>query len=157
MSGSISSLFKKERLWGNRSCRSLQKSNRERIALDFFKKERRQWFACDSSESLSKTSDSLEKKLFFECFWQFSPFVCQKSESFPLLFAQPLFFNEGRDRFALVALYKRDTMSKLIPSIFKTERLERFALFHERIALLITKNERFARTTGDRIPNPECV
>ena len=157
MSGSISSLFKKERPWGNRSCRSLQKSNREQIALDFFKKERRQWFACDSSESLSKTSDSLEKKLFFECFWQFSPFVCQKSESFPLLFAQPLFFKEGRDRFALVALYKRDTMSKLIPWIFKTERLERFALFHERIALLITKNERFARTTGDRIPNPECV
>ena len=119
MSGSISSLFNKERPWGNRFCRSLQKSNRKRIALDFFKKEQRQWFACDSSESLSKTSDSLEKKLFFECFWQFSPFVCQKSESFPLLFAQPLFFKEGRDRFALVALYKRDTMSKLIPSIFK--------------------------------------
>ena len=30
----------------------------------------------------------------------------------------------------------------------------RFAIFHERIALLLTKNERIARKTDERCPNP---
>ena len=35
------------------------------------------------------------------------------------------------------------------------ERRERFTLFHERIALLLTKtNDRFARKTDERIPGP---
>ena len=32
---------------------------------------------------------------------------------------------------------------------------ERFALFHERIALSLTKNERFTQKTEEQIPNPE--
>ena len=33
-----------------------------------------------------KTIDSIEKNAFFVCFWHFSPFVCQKSESLPSIF-----------------------------------------------------------------------
>ena len=34
------------------------------------------------------------------------------------------------------------------------ERWEQFALFHEGIPLLLTKNERIAQKTDERIPNP---
>ena len=59
---SLPSLLKKEQPWANRSRfsliwairsrRSLQKSNREQIALNFYEKERRHWLAIDSSKSL---------------------------------------------------------------------------------------------------------
>ena len=87
----ISSLFKK--------------SDRERMALDFFKKEQCQWFAHDSSELLSKTSDSLE----ITCFWQFftavPPFYAKKKQIAP------------------IALYKRVTVSELLPPLCKKEWL----------------------------------
>ena len=34
------------------------------------------------------------------------------------------------------------------------ERRERFALFHEQIALSLTKNEQIAQKTDEQIPNP---
>ena len=37
------------------------------------------------------------------------------------------------------------------------ERLEQFALFHEQMALSLTKNEQFARKTDERILNPGFV
>ena len=38
--------------------------------------------------------------------------------------------------------------------ILQQEQREGFALFHERIALLLTKNEQIAQKTNERIPNP---
>ena len=95
--------------WANRSHCFLQERNRERfapIALDkraivseslssIFKKERHYWFARDASESLSKTSDLLEKIHFLvvvDSFSQFFPFFMSKSKSVPSLFAPSLFF-----------------------------------------------------------------
>ena len=37
------------------------------------------------------------------------------------------------------------------------ERWERFALFHERIALLLTKKEQITQKTNGQIPNPDSV
>ena len=61
------------------------------------------------------------------------------------------------ERIAPVTLYKRATVSESISSIFKKERREWIILFHERIALLITKNEQFELMiwSDDRIPNPD--
>ena len=98
-----------------------------------------------------------------------------KSETLPLLFAHSLFFKEQFNRFSLVALYKRETLShslrlsmtkepleRFAPatvsdsqrSLMTKEQRERFALFHERIALSLTKNEQIARKTDERSPNP---
>ena len=74
VSDSLSLLFKKERPLANRSCRSIQNSNCEQIALNFFKiRSGRSWQKSDrsnllffTSESLfrsEKTSDSLEKTM----------------------------------------------------------------------------------------------
>ena len=61
------------------------------------------------------------------------------------------------ERIAPVTLYKRATVSESISSIFKKERREWIILFHERIALLITKNEQFDLMiwSDDRSPNPD--
>ena len=61
------------------------------------------------------------------------------------------------ERIAPVTLYKRATVSESISSIFKKERREWIILFHERIALLITKNEQFDLMIWSdyRIPNPD--
>ena len=134
-----------------------------------------------SSESLSKNEQIALKKerftkknLFLGCFRHFLTvftLLCQKSESLQLLFAKLLFFKDRWDQFSLVALYKkrdceriapvtlykRATVSESISSIFKKERREWIILFHERIALLITKNEQFDLMiwSDDRIPNPD--
>ena len=69
-------------------------SDRERIAtLDFFKKEHRQWFARESSESLAKNMQFAQKRIFCMFLTVFLPFM-PKSESLPLLFAQSLFTKE---------------------------------------------------------------
>ena len=94
MSESILSLFKKERPWANRSCRSLQK----RIPLDFFKK--------------SGVSDLLVIRA--NC--------SQKSESLPSFFPQLLFFKDRRDWFTLFSLQKSATVSKPLPLLFTKER-----------------------------------
>ena len=65
-------------------------------------------------------------------------------ESLPLLFAYSLFFKERLEWFAPVALYKRATVSDSLRSLMTKERWEGFALFHKRIALLLTKNEQIA-------------
>ena len=46
------------------------------------------------------------------------------------------------DQIALINLVRRLIVSESIPSIFKKDRRERFNLFHDRINLSITKNER---------------
>ena len=121
MSKSLSSLFTKERLWTNPCCCSLQNSVRERIALNFFKKERRQWFTRDLSKLHSKNEQTFFICIqFLVCFGQFSPLFMPKEWIAPAPVAiRSVAFLKKINGINLVALYKRATMSKLIPSIFK--------------------------------------
>ena len=50
-------------------------------------------------------------------------------------------------------LFRSQKMSDWLKKIRK-ERQKRFALFHEQIAILLTKNELLARKTKEKIPNP---
>ena len=50
-------------------------------------------------------------------------------------------------------LFRSQKMSDWHKKICK-ERRKRFALFHEQIAILLTKNELLARKTKEKIPNP---
>ena len=92
------------------------------------KKEQCQGFARDSSDSLSKTSDSLKKKTIFHMFLTVSlPLYVKRANC---SCRASLFYKDQRDRFAFVALYKRVTVSELISSVFKQERWERLTFFH---------------------------
>ena len=53
-----------------------------------------------------------------------------------------------------MALYKRATVTDLLSLPKTKERLERFALFPERIAVLLTKREWFVRKTDEWNPVP---
>ena len=84
----------KERLWANHSRHSLMWATMSKSLLSLCKKERHEWFPCDLSKSLSKTSNSLNKIHIFHMFSSFSllsPFFMTKSESLLSLFAQLLF------------------------------------------------------------------
>ena len=50
-------------------------------------------------------------------------------------------------------LFRSQKMSDWLKKIRK-ERRKRFALFHEQIAILLTKNELLARKSKEKIPNP---
>ena len=64
----------------------------------------KEWFARDSSKSLSKNKWFAWKNKFFACFWQFVLILRPKSESLLSLFTQSLFFQERQEPFTLVAL-----------------------------------------------------
>ena len=66
-----------------------------------------------------------------------------------------LFNMNNHERIGPVALYKRANVSDSLPSLMTKEQWERFALFHDQIALSLTKNELFARKTSERISNPD--
>ena len=107
VSDSLSSLFKKELSWANWYHRFKKKSDCEQIALVTL------YLRTTVSESLS--IESLKKhilRMFLTVFHSFSYFVWQQSKLFPSLFVQLFFFNDGRDWFAFVALYKRATVSE---------------------------------------------
>ena len=76
-----------------------------------------------------------------------------KSKSVPSLFAHLLFFKEQLEWFAPVDLYKRANMSDSLRLLMTKVWWERFALFRERITLLLPKNELIAQKTDERIPN----
>ena len=61
---------------------------------------------------------------------------------------------EQQEWFAQVAHDKRATLSNSLTSLFTKERQERITLFHERITLSLTKNERIDQKKDERIPNP---
>ena len=117
MSDLLSSLFIKDRPWANLSLCSLQKSDCRSL------KKKCEWFARNSSESLLKTSNLLEKIHIFRLLFTAFPLFMPKSESLPSLFAPSLFFKEqpwanrscrslqkgNRERFAPVTFYKRAT------------------------------------------------
>ena len=56
--------------------------------------------------------------MFMIVFRFFSLFFTPKSKSLPPLYAQSLFFKERTERFALIALYKRATVSESLPLLF---------------------------------------
>ena len=56
---------------------------------------------------------------------------------------------------SVAIFYKRVTVSDSLRLLMAKEHRDQFALFHEQIALSLTKNERFAQKRDDQIPNPE--
>ena len=52
------------------------------------------------------------------------------------------------------AIQKRATESDLLRSLITKDWRERFTFFYEQIAFSLTKNERIARKTDERIHNP---
>ena len=61
----------------------------------------------------------------------------------------------------MVALQQQDRYGQCLQLLYDSSRSlmtkdqqARIALFHEQIALLLTKNEQIARKTDERIPNP---
>ena len=132
MSDSLLLLFKKEQPWANRSCRFLKNSDCERIALDFFLKKRCQWFAHDSSKSISKNEGFAWNNFYFlyvfDRFSMLFPLLMPKSKLLPWLFAPLLFFKERREWFTII---------------------------WEEIALLLTKNAWFAQKKRSEFPNPD--
>ena len=93
------------------------------------------------SNSLQKTSDSLEKFVFLYVFDSFSHFLSSRAihSGCSLLIADALFFKERLEQFTPIALYTRVTMINSLRSLMTKERRELFALFHERIALVLQK------------------
>ena len=107
MSDSLWSLFEKEQPWVNSSCRSLKKSDHERIAL----------LALYKRATVSKLLSSYctYYSYVFDSFsLHASPLFKPKSESLKLLFAPPVILKEQQEQFALVTLYKRVTMIALV-------------------------------------------
>ena len=81
-----------------------------------------------------------------------------KSELLPSLSAPLLFFKEGQEKFTLVTLYKKVTVSESLPRSLQKSDCDRFALFQQRIAISLfrsQKNKRFALKPKERIPNSE--
>ena len=152
MSDSILSIFNKVQTWANRSRHSLKKSDRERIVLVdllkiatvseslsiYFRKS-------DISDSLMIRENHSQKNVFLVCFWLFSPFLCQKSESLMSIFTKEQPWADRSRR-----CFKKSDGSDSIRWIFKKDRRE-----NSHFSRKITKNERFARKTDDRIPNPD--
>ena len=79
-------------------CRSLKKVDRDRIALVQYIFEKEGPWSNRSRRSLKKIEkiESLSKNVFFVCFWQFPPFLCQKSELLPSIFALRSFSRSNR-------------------------------------------------------------
>ena len=111
----------KERRWANRFSRSLQMSNRERIALvALYKrvtwvncshcslKSQCEWSAQDSLFHSQKTSYSLWKNScfyhVFDSFRLFFPFLCPRANFSRLSLLRCSIFKEWREWFALIAL-----------------------------------------------------
>ena len=120
----------KEQLWAIRSCRSLQKS---KSLLLLFKKEQCEWFARDASESLAK-SERFTQKID-----SFPPFLCPRVNRSRHSWLSCFYFKSDLSFLLSTLFTKRATMSDSLRSLMTKERQERFALFHKRIALSLTK------------------
>ena len=138
MSKSISSLFKKERSWANCSCWSFKIATVSESLSIYFRKS-------DISDLLMIGENHSQKNVFLVCFWLFSPFLCQKSESLMSIFTKERPWADRSRR-----CFKKSDGSDSIRWIFKKDRRE-----NSHFSRKITKNVRFARKTDDRIPNPD--
>ena len=112
------------------------------------------WAKSNMSDFLVNQAARSQNRAIRDSIWQFF-------NDFPLFYAQeriaPVTLHSVAlfwEQFALVALYKRATVSDSLMLLMTKERWERFALFHDRITLWLTKNEWFTWKTNDRIPNP---
>ena len=105
MSKLLSSLLTKEQPWVICSGRSWQKSNRERITLDFFKKEQHQYLLVIWMNCSQKRRDSLEKLYFSYVFVSFFPPFMPKSSSLCRSLKK-----SDRERIAPHTLFKRATV-----------------------------------------------
>ena len=109
-----------------------------------------------------QTSASLKKTYFlyvFDTFSQFFHLSMPKSEALPSFFAQWLCFKELWERFALVALYKRVTMSdslRLLNAHDKrvTGAIHTFSQANQLFALSLTKKSDSLEKNYEHIPNP---
>ena len=105
-----------------RSCCSLKKSDFERIALValykraamtesrlfLFKKEQREWFACELSESLSKNERFDWKNLYFSyVFHCFSSFYGQERIA-PIALGSVTFFLRSNGTDSIASLFKKE-------------------------------------------------
>ena len=122
------------RLWAICSCSSVKKSNCEQNALITLYKSFMQANRSHRSLKKSAVSDSRfcsQKKNYslktinifhhvFDSFSQFFLFM-PMSESLQSLFALSLFFKEQWEQFALIALYRRATVSESLQSLFTKE------------------------------------
>ena len=131
VSKSFSTLFKKERQWANCSRCSLQKSDRE-------------WVAVYKRATLSESLLILWKNLYilyvFHCFSLFMP----NRELLPSLFALWLFTKEWPWVICSRCSLHKSNASDLL--FFKSTLLFRSQ-----------KNEQFARKTKEGIPNPAKI
>ena len=128
---SLKIAYFKEQPWAIHSCRSLQKSDHEQFAhIALYK--RATWANCtcyylkksdvsDSRENLSKNQRFARKFVFFLCFWQFSPLLCQEQITHITLLSFTL-FKERLERVAPVAHYKRATVIDALTLLFKKEQ-----------------------------------
>ena len=123
-----------------------------------------EWIACKNRVICFKNS------YFSYVIDSFSPFLCPRanrsrrsllicsflksdlSNFLPSLFTKepPWAICSGRS-------WKKSNVTDLLRLLMIKEQQERFALFHEQIALTLTKNKRIARKTDERIPNPVCL
>ena len=95
---------------------------------------------------LQKTSNWLDKFVFFYVFDNFSPFVCPRANSSLRSSLICSFFKEQLERLAHVALYKRATMSDSLRLLMTKERPKRFALFHKQIPLSLICSQKPSRS-----------
>ena len=109
-------------MWANHSRYSLQKSGREQIAINFYKKERRPVIRSGFEWITVIKLAICSKNCIFHIFWQFST-------GFPLYYAQ-----EGMAQFTLCWFLKSDGSDSL-STLFKKSDREQFAqVTHDKIA-----------------------
>ena len=136
-----------------RSCRSLKKSDCERIAYDFFKKRATSGICSWFEWFTLKNERFAQKKTIFHMFLTVSlPLYVKRANC---SCRASLFFKDRRDRFAFVALYKRVTVSELISSVFKQERWERLIFFHNWIDLSLFWSQKPAIRSKIRCSNSQ--
>ena len=103
--------------------------------------------------------------MFLIVFHCFSPFLCPRANpSRRSSLSRSFLKSDGSDfsccslqksDFEPIALYKRATVSNLLPSLFTKEQRERFALFQEQIAisLFCSQNIRVGQTVFSKERN----
>ena len=93
------------------------------------------------AQKLAICSKKIGKIVFFLCFLQFFPFLCQRANPPIALRSVTHLLKSNHEQIAQVTLYKIATVSHSLRLLMTNERWEQFALFHERIALSFTKIE----------------
>ena len=133
--------------------------------MTLFKKEWHQWFAHASIELL-------EKNCVFGCFWLHSPLFVPKKELLPCSSLHrslkkksdggsaslpSLFTKERPWTNCSHCFLQKSNHEWFTPLLFTKELLEGFNIFQVRIAISLTKDERFAQKPKNREWNTCCL